>query len=688
MKKFLLTSLAALFAVVSFAQFKATKQVVTPMNETTPVSRVLDRQPVAKNVKAPQSKNVFAKKALRRAAIGSIDELQGEFIVCNNEFSYDSEAQKLVSAPISRKGISANIEVTGENTIAIYGIDGNASETSITATVDIVNSTISIAPGQLIWTYEDEESGEKTNFVMANAESETETDPITGKIYEGGIIVLDQLWYESYTEEGNSYRNGYFKGTSIAVANGVMEFGDKDKDGNVSVVAQNVLVVQDPETKVATVWNFHNFVKGQVVEIPINHDKSFLIESDTQLMYINGENYIYLWGFDGKYITDVTGTVNEDKLISNVGLAYIYTSGGYRGWTLPEAQFTITLTDGSQFAIPDLEEGELVTPPAGLVTKEYPLSVATWYDENGAQGAYEATVKIGVVDSDVYFQGIDKDLPEAWVKGVLNATKDTVVVPVTYTGAFNDAAHFIGAYSKTGPSELNLVYNADADTYEYGATVMCYKGSKSSSFNYYMNGMFIGVKPAPTAVPDGLETVEMPFTGKKFSDDAETEDHLAEIEGFVNVGIDGNDIYIHGLFEDEFPEKDGWIKGSFQTIEDTKLAVFEKNQYVGNLSNGLSAYLVGYYNNDSYPVIFLYNAENDYYELQNPMLLTRFKNKTTGSETYYTTGLIIGEKPAAGISTVKAEKAGSGIIYNLAGQRVGKEYKGLVIKNGRKFVNK
>ena len=578
MKKFLLTSLAALFAVVSFAQFKATKQVVTPMNETTPVSRVLDRQPVAKNVKAPQSKNVFAKKALRRAAIGSIDELQGEFIVCNNEFSYDSEAQKLVSAPISRKGISANIEVTGENTIAIYGIDGNASETSITATVDIVNSTISIAPGQLIWTYEDEESGEKTNFVMANAESETETDPITGKIYEGGIIVLDQLWYESYTEEGESYRNGYFKGTSIAVANGVMEFGDADKDGNVSVVAQNVLVVQDPETKVATVWNFHNFVKGQVVEIPINHDKSFLIESDTQLMYISGENYIYLWGFDGKYITDVTGTVNEDKLISNVGLAYIYTSGGYRGWLLPEAQFTITLTDGSQFALPDLEEGELVTPPAGLVTKEYPVSASQWYNEKQEkQGAYASKVNIGIDGSDFYFQGIDKDLPEAWVKGVLNAKGDTIVIPVTYTGAFNDAAHFIAAYGGT-PKELKLLYDADAETFEYGATVMCYKGSESTSFNYFFNGFFIGVPPTPTTAPDGLETVEMPFKGNYRSDD---DDEAYELEGTVNVGWDGNDLYIQNLFP---IVEDGWIKG---TRNGNKI-VFAKNQYIGNLSNSLS----------------------------------------------------------------------------------------------------
>ncbi len=43
---------------------------------------------------------------------------------------------------------------------------------------------------------------------------------------------------------------------------------------------------------------------------------------------------------------------------------------------------------------------------------------------------------------------------------------------------------------------------------------------------------------------------------------------------------------------------------------------------------------------------------------------------------------------AAGISAVKAAKTGNGLIYNLAGQRVNASYKGLVIKNGRKIVQK
>lgn len=46
------------------------------------------------------------------------------------------------------------------------------------------------------------------------------------------------------------------------------------------------------------------------------------------------------------------------------------------------------------------------------------------------------------------------------------------------------------------------------------------------------------------------------------------------------------------------------------------------------------------------------------------------------------------ESGSTGINTVKAAKAENNAIYNLAGQKVGSDYKGIVIKNGRKFVVK
>jgi len=43
---------------------------------------------------------------------------------------------------------------------------------------------------------------------------------------------------------------------------------------------------------------------------------------------------------------------------------------------------------------------------------------------------------------------------------------------------------------------------------------------------------------------------------------------------------------------------------------------------------------------------------------------------------------------SSGISTVKAQKTQNNAIYNLAGQKVGNDYKGIVIVNGRKFMQK
>ena len=62
-------------------------------------------------------------------------------------------------------------------------------------------------------------------------------------------------------------------------------------------------------------------------------------------------------------------------------------------------------------------------------------------------------------------------------------------------------------------------------------------------------------------------------------------------------------------------------------------------------------------------------------------------NGTSANAAFYSLGTNFGE--TTGISSVenKVEKADAP-VYNLAGQLVGKDYKGLVIKNGKKFVSK
>ena len=45
-------------------------------------------------------------------------------------------------------------------------------------------------------------------------------------------------------------------------------------------------------------------------------------------------------------------------------------------------------------------------------------------------------------------------------------------------------------------------------------------------------------------------------------------------------------------------------------------------------------------------------------------------------------------KGATAIQTVKTSRATDGAVYNLAGQKVGNDFKGIVIKNGKKMLQK
>ena len=677
MKKILLTSLAALFAVISFAQVGVKRQVVTMTNEPAPVTKVMDRQSVVKNVKAPQVQTAFAKKDLRRAAISSIDELQGEFIVCNYEYTYDSEAEQLVPATVSRKGISANIEVIDENTIAIYGIDGNATDAPIMATVDIKKGAIIIPANQVIWTYTDEETGESLDLLMTNASTDGD---FTGTIYEGGIIVINEIWFEGFIEGGQTYRNGDYKETGIAPVNGIQECKVVDQKTKKLVDAScNVYVEQDPDTKAVTVWNY-NPDWNLVIDIDVFADKTFIVPEQV-VFYTSSYGEFCLYGVSGESLVDLAGTVSETELSSDLEV-YVYQSGlgGWDAGTFGK----ITLTDGTKFTYPAVEVGELVTPPVGLQTKDYPFSALI-----DAEDEYTAVVKVGIDGNNVYFQGLDKDLPDAWVKGEYNEAKTKVGFPVTYTGLVGeDEVHYFAAYSSDGPDSLFINYDADADTYDYGATVMIYKGTNTTGYVYFYNGFFIGEKPSPIVAPEGLETKEMPFAGKKYNSSS---DEMEDVEGYVNVGIDGDNVYIQNLFEEV---ADGWMKGTLTTVEGAQYVLFDPNQYIGNLDNGLSAYIVGYAAaTDDTPasasyVAFAYDAQNNVFKSLNPILLTRFKNNIKNYETFFSSGLTIGSEPDGIVVTKADAKSGNTQMFNLAGQRVNKDFKGLVIKNGKKMVVK
>jgi len=91
---------------------------------------------------------------------------------------------------------------------------------------------------------------------------------------------------------------------------------------------------------------------------------------------------------------------------------------------------------------------------------------------------------------------------------------------------------------------------------------------------------------------------------------------------------------------------------------------------------------------------YVFKEEVQTYKIKdNKQSLTWTVKAANSSDTNYTnfyiTQVAVTYDAPTGIETVKSAKAAfKGATYNVAGQQVDAAYKGLVIKDGKKFVNK
>ena len=677
MKKLLLTSLAALFAVVVFAHPRVIKQLPSSdMLRSYVVEKKLTPMVSFKGVVAPRKNKVLGKAASRRAQLSSIDELNGDFVFANYEYDVDS-TMHLVPAEVAYSGSAATIEVTGENTIAIYGFTPEATN-AINATIDLETGEISIPSGQVLFT--DEDYGD---IFLQNITSEGD---LKGVVYEGGIISMEDLWIDAVVYQGTTYYWGnYFHFSVVAPTNGVMEYNAMTRNGGeYQPQTLNVLITQDEDTKEVTVFNFS--VWGLGVDITLNSDKTFILSSDNAVDN-GGSKYglYYVVGStaEGNLSLNVPGNGTATTLKSD-DYWTLYSYEGY--WRFAQSPFTITLIDGTEFEYPEAETGDLVVLPEGVTPVSMPFSYAI--RENGERIKKTGVVNVAVVESDVYFQGIDLQIPEAWVKGTMDAENGIITIPVTYTGAVNETAHFFAGEGSDGkPVEFIIEYDAEANTY-YGPNWVEFYKTSTGGEAYYYGGLFIGTKPTPFTMPETVVPVEKPYTGKFYNSRT---GEFVEKTGNVKVAKNGNIVYIQGLFSTYF--ENDCVVGQIVENENTKYVVFPAGEYVGELASGFQAYLLSYfYDQDSQSInlssiVFVYDETNDTYTLGTPLMLSTSSKDVNFFVEWAQAGLIIGTE-SSGIAITKADVKANGQMYNLAGQKVGKDYKGLVIVNGKKFVQK
>lgn len=146
---------------------------------------------------------------------------------------------------------------------------------------------------------------------------------------------------------------------------------------------------------------------------------------------------------------------------------------------------------------------------------------------------------------------------------------------------------------------------------------------------------------------------------------------LTEIPGVVPAGVP---VLLKGDANKEYAldKVDGWspVSTDLKASDGTSASKDETTLYALSTVDGVTAF---------YPVKLnsAIPAKRCYLEVKG----------TSAKAAFFSLGTNSGE--TTGISSVenKAEKADA-TVYNLAGQAVGKDYKGLVIKNGKKFVIK
>lgn len=156
----------------------------------------------------------------------------------------------------------------------------------------------------------------------------------------------------------------------------------------------------------------------------------------------------------------------------------------------------------------DGEVPEVVTPPLGLKTDVWTLSAqdVTFENEQPVYTPVSGEVNIGFKGNDVYVQGMNPYIPDAWIKGTRSGNAVTFETG-QYYGAFTYEGHpydmyFVG-YSQSGVSDVEFTINNTEN--EMSSDEMILVNGKKKSIDYY--NIFVGMTLKKDA-SDGISTIK------------------------------------------------------------------------------------------------------------------------------------------------------------------------------------
>jgi len=627
MKKTLLTIVAALVATSSFGQMQYSVSLKDISNEARTQKSF---KTAITGMDSPMRES--AKQS--RRSISDLSSLAGDVIVASQNYDVDSETNKFVEATPAFSGKPASVSVVDATTLGI-SFDGTHV---IKASVNLEDGTFTIAPEQVMYT-----STSYGDVYMRKASGEGDT--FTGSINEDGVISIDQVWYEGIVYQETKYRwsDCYFA-SDIYKANGTMTFTK-----SATSYTDNVLIVPNNESrteKKVRVFNFGGYETA--IDITLK-ENSFIIESQLVASSSNGDFYTYNANATDPQITG-TGTATTLTFGSN-WTCYAPTSGYWYG---SHSNTTITLTDGTEFEYPSV--AEVAATPANPTISDFCRLVNY------------STLTFNIPTVDVNGKDIKASLLKYQVYSDINGTVSALID----AQAYSEETDYIKGTSNAKTMALT---SENRETYQRIGVKSIYTaaGETNESEIVWYDIPQVTVTSAPTGA----------ITSNNLAGTEVTSQGDAAYTATIKVVADGNDLYLQGVFEDA-PE--AWIKGT--KAGDGKY-VFTAGQELGTYSS-YRLFLLGYNKaNDTVGnAIISVDTENNKYVFETSFVA----NAGYLSHLYYlnnvNAGTTIEISGTDGIDMVKALNVENGALFNLAGQRVAESYKGLVIKNGKKYVVK
>lgn len=331
-------------------------------------------------------------------------------------------------------------------------------------------------------------------------------------------------------------------------------------------------------------------------------------------------------------------------------------SGEFDGstWTGDAQNVVVSIAGNTQINVIDVtvnaEElsDELVELPEGVTPEDWTIE-GVYYTSGGSN--LQSATQVAFDGTDIYVKGLAYYFEDSWIKGKINS--ETGIAKFR-SGQFvgedeYGPEYILGATDEDEtPVDIEFVFDPDAQTLIQQTPYIVESGSRTfdDMYGYWTDVHYYAGEPVvvdPVTAPENLETETYMFKANELVfDEDEDDEEVDEDEGYarkkikisrprksvvlkdeeeageytiepysyqVQVGFDGNDVYISGISDNT---SELWMKGTLS--EDGKTVTIPANQYMGTLYYWI--YTFDYFitsiddNNDPANIILNWDAEN------------------------------------------------------------------------------